>query len=403
MSEAALDERARIRGIEREDGRIVVHWADGHDSTYHFAWLRHALFFPPFSERKDALERFGSLGGTAGGTAEPQVVEATDGGDLRIVWAPGGPVTDYGAGWLREHCYSARARAGRRAPIELWGAAIAERLPQMDYQAVRGSDEARYALYRQVLKYGFSLLRGVPLEPESVVEAGGLFGLVRLSPYGQGDGRHENVRSDPKLNVGTRSSHALGPHTDTCWRLSLSGLVLMHCLKAQESGGESLLVDGFNVCERLRAEAPEAFELLRSVPLKFAASVNNGDEYRGFGRLISCDAEGRVVGFRYNENSIRTLDLPEDLIEPVYGALGKLEAIIFDPDFRLQWHLVPGDIIVMDNQRVLHGRSAFAPEAGERHLQHCSVERDVFHNNYRRLARDLGRDDWHHALTWGVC
>jgi hypothetical protein len=154
-----------------------------------------------------------------------------------------------------------------------------------------------------------------------VVEVGGLFGLVRLSPYGQDNGRYENVQSDPKLNVGTRQSHALGPHTDTCWRLSLSGLVLMHCLKAHEVGGESLLVDGFKACERLRQEAPDSFDLLSRVPLKFGASVSNGDEYRGFGRLISLDAEGKVIGFRYNENSVRPLELPEDLVAPVYGAL----------------------------------------------------------------------------------
>ena len=56
--------------IDKANPTQVVHWADGHDSTYHFAWLRHALFFPPFSERKDALERFGSLGGTAGGNRQ---------------------------------------------------------------------------------------------------------------------------------------------------------------------------------------------------------------------------------------------------------------------------------------------------------------------------------------------
>jgi gamma-butyrobetaine dioxygenase len=401
MTKDLADERTTIRQVDREDDRIVVHWADGHRSPYHFGWLRHSLFFPPFTERKDGLERFGLVGHPDG--LVPASVETTGDGNLRVVWGADGRAADYEAAWLRGHCYSAGERKQRRTPIVLWDSSIAEDLPEMSYETARSSDEQRFALYRQVLSHGFALLRDVPLQSAKVVEVGGLFGLVRLSPYGQDNGRYENVQSDPTLNVGTRQSHALGPHTDTCWRLSLSGLVLMHCLKAHDTGGESLLVDGFKACERLRREAPGSFELLRSVPLKFGASVSNGDEYRGFGRLISCDAEGNVIGFRYNENSVRPLELPEDLVQPVYGALADLEAILFDPAMRLQWTLRPGDVIVMDNQRVLHGRSAFDPAGGERQLQHCSVERDVFHNNYRRLARALGREDWDDSLTWGVC
>jgi len=37
----------------------------------------------------------------------------------------------------------------------------------------------------------------------------------------------------------------------------------------------------------------------------------------------------------------------------------------------------------------LHGREVFDPQLGERHLQSCTVDRDDFHNNYRRLASKL--------------
>ncbi len=96
------------------------------------------------------------------------------------------------------------------------------------------------------------------------------------------------------------------------------------------------------------------------------------------------------------------LDLPEDLIEPVYAALASLETILYDPALWLRRRLEPGEVLVLDNQRVLHGRTLFDPAAGKRHLQTCSVERDLFHNNYRRLARALGDADWNQALSWGV-
>ena len=177
-----------------------------------------------------------------------------------------------------------------------------------------------------MLDYGFAILEDVPTVSGEVAKVGTLFGLVRLSAYGNVDEdvRVEDVRVDPDLTIGTTKSDFLGPHTDTCWRLSLSGLVLMHCLKGSASGGETLLVDGFKVCEILRQRYPEAFDLLSRVPLAYTSSVDNGDEWRALGRVITCDPETNVVGFRFNERSLAQQDLPEDLIEPVYLALESL-------------------------------------------------------------------------------
>ena len=96
------------------------------------------------------------------------------------------------------------------------------------------------------------------------------------------------------------------------------------------------------------------------------------------------------------------LDLPDDLIEPVYSALETFESILYDPDLWWRPMLAPGDFLVIDNHRVLHGREAFESSAGERHLQCCSVERDLFQNNYRRLAKQLGANNWCRRLPAGV-
>jgi gamma-butyrobetaine dioxygenase len=335
----------------------------------------------------------------------PAAVEVTNSGDLRVTWSPGGEATDFGAAWLRRHCYSPAERARRRRPVVHWDGSLSSSPPRLSYQRARGSAAGRMALYRQVLDYGFSFLHGVPVQSGTVTEVGALFGLVRPSPYGDptDDIRVDNIRVDSRVSVGTTMCDFQGPHTDTCWRQSLSGLVFMHCLKAHESGGESLYVDGFTVSERLRAADRVAFELLSTIRLNYASSVDNGDEWRAFGRVISCDGDGNVVGFRFRDSNIAPLDLPEDLIEPVYGALRSLEAVLYDPVLWLRRKLAPGEAVVIDNQRVLHGRSYFDPTVCERHMQHCSVDRDVFHNNYRRLARALGEDDWNQVLPWGVC
>ena len=44
----------------------------------------------------------------------------------------------------------------------------------------------------------------------------------------------------------------------------------------------------------------------------------------------------------------------------------------------------------MQNQRALHGRTAFDPNAGRRHLQGCYVDKDGVESRLRVLARAGG-------------
>jgi gamma-butyrobetaine dioxygenase len=59
-----------------------------------------------------------------------------------------------------------------------------------------------------------------------------------------------------------------------------------------------------------------------------------------------------------------------------------------DPKYRLQLKLKAGEMVVFDNRRVLHGRDAFDPSTGFRHLQGCYVDRGEFSSRLRLLARE---------------
>ena len=90
------------------------------------------------------------------------------------------------------------------------------------------------------------------------------------------------------------------------------------------------------------------------------------------------------------------------MIEPAYRALEIFESILYDRSLWWQPLLQPGDLLLVDNHRVLHGREAFDPAGGERYLQSCSVDRDDFHIRYRRLAKQQGDPAWDQRLTAGA-
>ena len=53
----------------------------------------------------------------------------------------------------------------------------------------------------------------------------------------------------------------------------------------------------------------------------------------------------------------------------------------------LKFKLKPGDIMMFDNHRLLHGRTAYDANEGARHLQGCYLEFDATDGKLRHLAR----------------
>ena len=67
-----------------------------------------------------------------------------------------------------------------------------------------------------------------------------------------------------------------------------------------------------------------------------------------------------------------------------YQAYRLFARILKRPQLELVFRLEPGDCVVMQNDRTLHGRTAFDPGRGRRHLQGCYIDGDAMES--RRLV-----------------
>src|SRR5262249_11170338 len=141
------------------------------------------------------------------------------------------------------------------------------------------------------------------------------------------------------------------------------------------SGGESTFVDGLRVAAALREQAPEAWSLLTDIPVRF--SYRSADAaLEAEAPVLELDGRGEVVAVRYNTRSARPPCLPADQAAAWDDAYRTFARLCQDPRFEVRLTLGPGDLALFDNRRVLHGRTAFAAQAGERHLQGCYAEVD---------------------------
>jgi gamma-butyrobetaine dioxygenase len=123
--------------------------------------------------------------------------------------------------------------------------------------------------------------------------------------------------------------------------------------------------------------------------------------YLAEARIFSRDFKGKVVGVRYNDRASAPLDLPESLIEPCLSAVTSFVERLCNPAFQLRIHLRPGDLLVFDNHRVLHGRTAFDPTKANRLLRSCSVDRDATQSHFRVLAQRFAPEEARLLLPQG--
>ena len=71
-------------------------------------------------------------------------------------------------------------------------------------------------------------------------------------------------------------------------------------------------------------------------------------------------------------------------IDPETGGLGSVFEMMMNS--KLRFLLKKGTLLMMDNYRLLHGRTAFDSNKGQRHLQGCYRDHDGVTSLYRMLA-----------------
>ena len=369
-----------IASLERAPDRLRLTWPDGGHDDFHHVWLRDNCRCETCRDPAAGERLFDTV--SLSPDLEPRTATAED--DLVIEWDDG-HTSRFPSRWLREHAYGPAARAARAAQPRLWDASIAQDPPHISLAEIDAGDEGQLRWLRLIRDHGFAIVLDVPTRQDAVIELAERIAFVQETNFG----RTFEVVSKPDPNNLAYTSHRLFSHTDIPNRHSAVNLQLLHCIQNDATGGESILVDGFEAARRLQATDPEAFELLRTVevPWRF-----EDDDTRIENRfpVLHTDRDGRLVEIRLNTGIMAPLDTDPELVVPFYRALRIFGLLLRDPDLEYHFRMEPGHCQIFDNQRVLHARAAFDPSTGRRHLQGCYVDKDDalgrLHTLERRLA-----------------
>jgi alpha-ketoglutarate-dependent taurine dioxygenase len=358
-----------VRELAFDAAGLKVTWDDGLRRDFAAAWLRDNI----------AAARQGPHGQKQADIRDlPEpvaLIQATlrDDGLIAVRFEDLDAVELYAPQWLR-----APAGAVDLPSARPWDASLADGLPTESWSAIDAHDHTLARWLDQVVRYGFALARGVPTRPGSVFDVVARFGYVRETNYGR---LFDVVSRDAPANL-AYSPAALSLHTDNPYRDPVPTLQLLHCLTAGHAGGETVLADGIRVAEAFRKQHPEDFAQLANTPVRFRY-VDKDVDLQCVAPMIQCDLDGAVRSLRYNQRSLAPLELPADRIAPFYRAYRRFSHALHREEALVSFTLTPGDLVILDNRRVLHGRRGTVE--GHRHLQGCYADIDGLHSRLRRL------------------
>jgi alpha-ketoglutarate-dependent taurine dioxygenase len=310
-------------------------------------------------------------------------------GAIRIEWEGALESASFDLAWLESQLESIEVRRPELA-VHRWleGASLdaAHAFAWATLAEVEADAAIRSHWLTSLLQEGVAFLSGVPSTEPAIIDAMRPIGQIAETNYGL----VFDVRSVAQPENLAYSDLGLGLHTDNPYRDPVPGFQALHALVSSPDGGESVFADGFALAEHLRATDPDAFECLSRTAVPFHYRSQNAELYAER-PLIQLDCAGTVRAVHYNSRSIAPLRLAARETAAFYAAYRRFAALLREPRLQLKFRLADGELVVFDNQRILHGRTAFSSARHARHLRGCYLTRDSVYSN-AALLRSAARN-----------
>ncbi|XP_033106287.1 gamma-butyrobetaine dioxygenase-like [Anneissia japonica] len=369
-----------------DDGKFVnVSWNDGRVTHYPYIWLRdncrckHCYDFN-LNERVFSLKDINA-------SATLHFSELAEDSTLKL-HDTSGHTTVIHPSWLKDRNVG-EIRSDPLIKQIHWGSDVMTYLPRFQYDDVINNSTTLYKWMKCTKEYGLSWIKGAPTQNDELRTLGKRLAHLRETFYGVVS-RVES-KADPFFLGYT--SKELPLHTDYTYGANIPGIVFLHGIKCAPSGGKSWLVDGFKLAKDLKKNDPTAFKLLSTGILNY--EMNGFDigpqfDHRCNTQVIRVNWRGDVDKIAYNDYT-RTeylTNISVDDMPAYYEALTKFISMAYSQEYLLEAMIEEGDIVAIDNLRLLHGRDKFEISDGKgRIVESICIDMDDFNSRLRVLSQ----------------
>ena len=273
--------------------------------------------------------------------------------------------------------------------------------PRYDHDAVLADPATKLAAMRDLMRAGAIIVDDVPENEKDSTTlhafVDDVLGGMQKDPC-RDERNWKIVKKRGASSISYDPEKRLNNHTDQSvppWGGVPALVLIMHY---QKGSGCNTLVDGFAVAEALRAEDPDAFEMLATYGSNqtrdFVSSRKDTTQALDASLcvhkrepIIQLDDAGAVRRIQYNEVFRTPLELPFDVFPRWYAAYTKWVTMIHDPKYEVEVDMRAGKMLVFHNWRTLHGRAGGRASA-DRTLIGGTVTREAFFSRAAELLEE---------------
>ena len=231
-------------------------------------------------------------------------------------------------------------------------------------------------------KYGFIIFKKVPTENNFIINFANSIGSIRRTNFGE----FFNVKSKPNPNDLAYTSLPLAPHTDNPYRNPVPCIQLLHCIENEVKGGFSTLVDGFTVSEKLKEDHPNYHKILTEIKVRYQF-IDKDVVLEDWAEMIQLDENDNFKQVRFSPRLDFVPLMEKEKLDLYYSARNKISELYNSDEYKIEFKLMPGDLLMMDNYRLLHGRTSYDANQGNRFLQGCYIDYDSTEGKLKHLKR----------------
>jgi trimethyllysine dioxygenase len=301
---------------------------------------------------------------------------------LRIDWASEEHVSRFDASYLAD-----LRLAPDVLPIarQTWNRdSLAGGAPAVGYEGFMNDDAVLKDYLEKVESYGFAFIEGVPGVPEATQAVAKRIAYIRETIFGG----YWDFTANMEHKDTAYTSMAIGPHTDGTYAFDAPGYQMFHCLAADCTGGENVLIDGFKIAELMRRDHPADFKALTEIAIPGQyLDHDRGIHLMARRPLFKLNDLGDLVQVSYNNHDRAPFTLSAAQQKAFYKALTTFGNYCNDATLHYRRRLLPGSVLLFDNWRVLHARDAYT---GYRRLSGVYLNKEDVESRLRVLRIKAG-------------
>ena len=289
-----------------------------------------------------------------------------NGKSIDILWSDLRKPINYSKEFLEKNIINLKKS---KSLVNLWKAKEINKKVYIDFNDAVSKNGFK-KLLKNIYSYGFSVITNCQKNLGSVEKITKKIGYVRQSIFGG----LWSFESNKDMADSAYTQNELRPHTDSTYSYDAPGLQLLLCSKYIAEGGESILVDGFKIADEIKKKNKELFKILSSVEVK--------GQYFGDGVLLEAErpvlklnSKNELIQVSFNNYDRAPFRLENKLTLKFYESIRKFDKLVNDKKYQWRHILKPGELLIFNNWRILHGRGSFT---GTRKMLGCYINKEDF-------------------------